>query len=427
MAPVTQIIAPPYHVQSTAKELRGGFPYFAFHESVSALWTQKWQKACTNSIYPFTDANVVDFEPIFAELVKLSNGDSSILFRPDDYAKPFFPVAENLVASAAQAVAQGDTAKAKDLYLRAAAVYRISRFPINRSPVSQEAWQKGKQAYINAGRYLDTPSVAVDVPFKHADRAAGDLEVPIQTFLRMPKGEKPASGWPVLLFICGLDAYKTDHTPRTQMHVDRGYATLSFEIPGTGDCPAAPGDPTSPDRLMSSVLDWVGTSASTYGFDTSKVIARGISTGGYYAMRIAHTHADRLFAVVSQGGGCHHMFDPAWIRAQNQMEYPFALANALAYKFGYRDGDSDAAVDAYVAGARKFSLLEAGVLDRQSCRFLVLDGMEDSIFPIEDNFIVAMRNDKKDLLARGDRGHMGNPGAEDILYAWIDNVVAGKP
>ena len=53
--------------------------------------------------------------------------------------------------------------------------------------------------------------------------------------------------------------------------------------------------------------------------------------------------------------------------------------------------------------------------------------MEDSIFPIEDNFIVGMRGVNKDLLARGNRGHMGNPGAEDILYAWIDDAVAGKP
>lgn len=153
----------------------------------------------------------------------------------------------------------------------------------------------------------------------------------IQAYLRMPSGSQPKDGWPVLLFICGLDAYKTDHTPRTQVHVDRGFATLSFEIPGTGDCPAAPNDPTSPDRLMSSILDWVQANSQSYSFDLKKVLARGISTGGYYAMRIAHTHAERLFAVVAQGGGCHHMFDPQWIRAQNQMEYPFALADALAY------------------------------------------------------------------------------------------------
>jgi dipeptidyl aminopeptidase/acylaminoacyl peptidase len=236
-----------------------------------------------------------------------------------------------LVDLAGRAEANGDIAKARDFHLRAATVYRIARFPINRSKVSEEAWQKGKAAYMKAGQYLTPPSVAVEMPFTHADLSGGDRDMAIQAYLRMPSGSQPKDGWPVLLFICGLDAYKTDHTPRTQVHVDRGFATLSFEIPGTGDCPAAPNDPTSPDRLMSSILDWVQANSQSYSFDLKKVLARGISTGGYYAMRIAHTHAERLFAVVAQGGGCHHMFDPQWIRAQNQMEYPFALADALAY------------------------------------------------------------------------------------------------
>ena len=54
----------------------------------------------------------------------------------------------------------------------------------------------------------------------------------------------------------------------------------------------------------------------------------------YYAMRVAHTHSDRLKATIAQGGGSHGMFDEAWIRAQNHMEYPFALADALAAKLG---------------------------------------------------------------------------------------------
>ena len=424
MTPVTSIVAPPYHVQSTASDLRAGFPYFSHHDSVAALWRKKWRALCQHSIYPFTDANVVDFDPIFDELIAASEGSCDILFRPDDYAKPFLPAAQKLVAAAGEAEGRGDSAAAGDLYLRAAAVYRIARFPINRSPVSEQAWQKGKEAYVNAGRYLVPPSAAIDIPFQHADVSAGDADLPIQAYLRMPVTEKPAAGWPVVLFICGLDAYKTDHTPRTQMHVDRGFATLSFEIPGTGDCPAAPGDPSAPDRLMSSVLDWVLANRTAYAFDTTKVIARGISTGGYYAMRVAHTHADRLFAVVAQGGGCHYMFDTDWVLAQNQMEYPFALADALAYKFGYRGAD---AVSKYSQEGGKFSLLTSGVLDRPTCRLLLIDGMEDSIFPIEDNFIVAVGGDKKDLIARGNRGHMGNPGAEDILYDWIDAAVAGKP
>ena len=423
----TTTSAQPYHVQTTAKNVRDGFPYFAYHESVSALWQQKWREACVGGIYPFTDGSVVDFDPIFAELIKTSNDDSGILHRPDDYAKPFFPVGHQLVLQADDAAAKGRTNEAKDLYLRAAAVYRIARFPINRSPLSQEAWERGKASYEKAGPLLDPPSAPVEIPFSHANTAAGDRDTAIQAYLRLPKGIKPNAGWPIVLFICGLDAYKTDHTPRTQQHVDYGCATLSFEIPGTGDCPAAPNDPTSPDRLMSSVLDWVAATALKYDFDLKKVIARGISTGGYYAFRIAHTHADRLFAVVAQGGGCHHMFNPSWIRAQNQMEYPFSLAEAMAYKFGYRETDYLAAVARYANEARKFSLLDSGIVGKPTCKLLSINGMEDSIFPIEDTFIVATQGDKKDLIVRGNRGHMGNPGAEEFLYQWIDNVVAGKP
>jgi acetyl esterase/lipase len=424
---MSDIIAPPYHVQSTTETLREGFPYFTHHDSVSALWSQKWRGPCAAGIYPFTDGQVADFDPIFAELGTISADDPAILHRPDEYAKPFFPVADQLVAAAEKALSNGNTAEGRDLFLRAAAVYRIARFPINRSPLGQQAWAKGKAAYEQGGRLLDPPNVPIDIPFTHADPTAGDLDNGIAAYLRLPQGEQPADGWPVLLFICGLDAYRTDHTPRTQAHVDRGYATISFEIPGTGDCPAAPNDPASPDRLMSSVLDWVAANAVEYGFNPARILARGISTGGYYALRVAHTHADRLFAVVAQGGGAHHMFDAEWIGAQNRMEYPFALADALAYKFGYRDPDPAVAVARYAAEAHKFSLVDDGVLSRPSCRLLVINGMEDSIFPIEDSILVATRGSGKELVARGDRRHMGNPGAEEILYDWLDKAIDGRP
>lgn len=178
----------------TAAELRDGLPYFSYHESISKLWAEKWRSPCSHGIYPFTDGNVVDFDPIFAELVHSSEDKSEILYRPDEYAKPFFPAAEKLVTLAEQAEAQGDTTKAKDLYLRAAAVYRIAKFPINRSEASQQAWVKGKETYAKAGRYLTPPSVALDVPFVHADSSAGDQEVPIQTYLRIPHRNKAREG-----------------------------------------------------------------------------------------------------------------------------------------------------------------------------------------------------------------------------------------
>ncbi len=416
--------AAPFHVQTTATALRDGFPYFAHHDSVSALWSQKWRPLSAAGIYPFTDGDVRDFDPVFATLRERSDDDPAILQRPDEYAEAFLPVAEELDARADAAFAASRADQATDLFLRAAAVYRMARFPIIRSARGEEAWARGKAAYERAGALLEPPNEAVEIPFAHADVAAGDAEAPIPAYLRIPSGRPPEGGWPVMLFVCGLDAYRTDHTPRTQAHVEHGFATVSFEIPGTGDCPAAPADPASPDRLVNSVLDWVGSSASSRALDPSRTFARGISTGGYYAFRAGHMHADRLAGVVAQGGGCHRMFEPSWIEAQGQMEYPFALAEALAHKFGFRDPNPRTAVSRYAAEGRRFSLLDTGVLGSPSCRLLVINGMEDSVFPIEDSLLVAMDGVGKDLVVRGDRGHMGNPGAEPIVYGWLDDVLA---
>lgn len=210
-----------------------------------------------------------------------------------------------------------------------AALYRIARFPINNTPVTQEAWLRGTAAYLKGGKYLDPPNAEVSIPHTHALKAEGDGDE-IRANVRIPKPASKSSPVPVLIFICGLDAYRTDHTVRTSEHVRRGFACVSVDIPGTADCPSAKNDPLSPDRQWSSVLDWI---ESQEMFDKNKVSVRSVSTGGYYAMRIAHTHADRLRGVVSQGGGSHRMFDKEWIAAQNKMEYPFEWVEVCDLRF----------------------------------------------------------------------------------------------
>lgn len=92
------------------------------------------------------------------------------------------------------------------------------------------------------------------------------------------------------------------------------------EIPGTADCPADCADPTAPDRLWTSLLDWM---AEDGRFDMRRVLVWGLSSGGYYAMRAAHTHAGRLLGCVAQGAGCHYFFDRAWLDKVDGHEYPF--------------------------------------------------------------------------------------------------------
>jgi hypothetical protein len=77
------------------------------------------------------------------------------------------------------------------------------------------------------------------------------------------------------------------------------------------------------------------------------------------------------------------------------------------------------------SGSRKFSLAGNDVLATPSRK--VINGMEDSIFPIEDSTMAATQGQEKALVALNDRRHMGNPGAEDIVYEWLDKALAGQP
>jgi pimeloyl-ACP methyl ester carboxylesterase len=54
-----------------------------------------------------------------------------------------------------------------------------------------------------------------------------------------------------------------------------------------------------------------------------KVMVWGLSTGGYYAVRIAHTHSEQLRGVVAQGAGTHHFFSREWLEKADGHEYPF--------------------------------------------------------------------------------------------------------
>lgn len=123
-----------------------------------------------------------------------------------------------------------------------------------------------------------------------------------------------------MILITGLDGYRPDNTARLQAFHSRGWASLTLEIPGTADCPASPSDPTSPDRLFSDILDWI---ASHPRLDEKRVLAWGLSAGGYYAIRLAHMEEARVKAVVAQGAGVHHFFGREWCKGVEGHEYPF--------------------------------------------------------------------------------------------------------
>ncbi|KAF2108614.1 Alpha/Beta hydrolase protein [Lophiotrema nucula] len=379
----------------------------AHHESFEQLWETKWKMPANMGVYPFMFSTAKDFQPVVSELVAK---DFKEPYNWDDYARMYFPQAESLSNIAAEAEKAGEIEKASEYYLRSSAVYRISRFPAPRSAEQRKAWSLGKEAALKGLSLRPHPVKEVLVPHSHKIEGEGDV-IPIYHLL--PEGASKEKPVPLVIIFTGLDGYRTELAVWMEGWRQKGVATVVLEIPGTGDCPALASDPTAPDRLYSSLFDWV---AQQEGIAQKKVAIWAFSTGGYYAIRVAHTHAEKLAGVVALGGGCHHMFDPEWLSEVNHLEYPFDLANTLAYKWGYGDD-----IEKFKAEASdKFSLLKDGTLDKPDCaRLLLVNGTEDEIFPIDDYYLALQHGAPKEARFVPGTKHMGEPMSFLIILKWL--------
>jgi len=258
-----------------------------------------------------------------------------------------------------------------------------------------------------------------------------------------------------MIILTGLDGYRTELAVWIQGFSLNDVAVIILEIPGTGDSPAAPNDPTSPDRQWSSLFDWIDQQPE---LDRKRRAVWGFSTGGFYAIRLAHTHRERVKGVVALGGGCHWMFSPEWLSKVNHLEYPFDLADTLASKFGYENDLEKFKKEAF----GKFSLLEDGTLDKPCSRLLLVNGTDDEyalripsppsplphspmptihctniqltflnyrIFPIDDYHLLLAHGSPKETRLIPGRKHMGEPESFLICLQWLHDSLglSGDP
>lgn len=117
--------------------------------------------------------------------------------------------------------------------------------------------------------------IEVEIPHTHA--ANGDGTV-LPGYYHLPTHASELSQVPLVIIFTGLDGYRTELAVWKDGWAELGVALLVVEIPGTGDNPGAPSDPDSPDRVWSSMFDWIGQQA---GIDQKNIVNWGFSTGGY--------------------------------------------------------------------------------------------------------------------------------------------------
>lgn len=368
---------------------------------------------CKLSVYPFHGGSLQDFQPIFEKLIKDNVNDAY----SDTYTEYFLPTARKLVDEA-MSVQGSDRKKAIDLFERAAVVFRISRFPSvdgGDTGFKRKIFEEQIQVYLRGASLWDAPMKQVIIPHTTATAQDGK-EIPL--FVRIPNGASSTNKCPVVLLITGLDGHRPDNTGRSDDFLKRGWASVIAEIPGTADCPADRRDPLSPDRLWTSVLDWIRAQP---GLDSSRVLAWGLSAGGYYAIRLAHTHHTQLLGAIGQGAGSHHFLGREWLSRVDYHEYPFTLSHAYIKKYGYDSWDQ------LLENAQKdFSLVNSGLLDGPCCRLLLVNGTWDGLMPIEDSILLMNYGRPKEARFYEKMLHMGYPPANQSIYPWMDEVMASR-
>lgn len=97
------------------------------------------------------EAKLEDFEGTFNHLIQ---ADHRPPYNFDQIAETFFPVAEELDSRGDAAEKEGNLTLACELYLRAAAVYRIARFPFPISERQLHAWKCQKAVFFKGARYV---------------------------------------------------------------------------------------------------------------------------------------------------------------------------------------------------------------------------------------------------------------------------------
>lgn len=363
-----------------------------YTRSLAELW-QHWQPNAKAALHPMVFTTYEDHQGVFSKLTSLDR---------DAWAAAYSAAAEPYETLAREAEAKGDDRAAKDHYFHAYGLYRMARFPTTNSAGKRAAYRKSQAMYRAALRYLPHALERIEIPFAgkpgEGDRAIG-------YFVR---AQGDAARRPLLILWAGIDTFKEDRTEIWEPVIAAGLSLLLIDMPGTGDAPLKGSEDA--ERLWDAVLDWCTTRPE---IDAKRIGVWGGSTGGYWAAKVAHTHRDRLAAAVVQGGCAHFAFTPEWIEKAQHGSYAFELAETLASAFGLQTFEE------WVDYCPRLSLLKQGVLDQPCAPLLLVNGTEDSIFPIEDMVLLLQHGDPKTARFYP-VGHMGyTPDTNPTIIRWL--------
>jgi dienelactone hydrolase len=350
---------------------------------------------------PFEDIKREDAERVMAALKSLDK---------DEWAQEWSKIGlayEEKGDARAKAGAGG--AELAELYMHAFDACRVGRYPSPTSPGKLAAYRHSLRMFRKAAKYFDPPLEIIELPFE-GKKLIGYLQRP-------PGAAKP----PVVMHWGGVDGWKEDRLRIAKTVLGAGLASLTVDMPGSGENPVLYRDPAA-ERTYLSWLDHLPTRAD---IDGARVGVWGGSFGAYWAARLAFVAAERIKGAVFHGGNIHHGFQREWL-------LPAFTTGGATYLFGAQSlleargrAMGTRTLEEFLEIAPRFSLLTLGLLDKPSAPLLGVNGKLDDQAPVDDIYLLLEHGNPKCARIYADGHHMGRtPGqpAEHItatIVGWL--------
>jgi len=178
---------------------------------------------------------------------------------------------------------------AREAYLRASMYYRAAEYyGFFSEPSRRENWEKSKECFQKAAKFLETPCESIEIPFE-------DMKLP--GYFLSPDDSLEIR--PTLIIMSGFDGTAEElYFYLGAGAVERGYNVLLFEGPGqVGSIHMYPEKPFRPDYEVpvKGVVDYALSRDEVY---KEFIAIVGFSLGGYFASRAA-VHEKRIKACVA--------------------------------------------------------------------------------------------------------------------------------
>jgi esterase FrsA len=296
----------------------------------------------------------------------------------------------------ARAKAGAPAAELAELYMHAFDACRVGRYPTPDSPGKLAAYKNSLRMFRKAAKYFDPPLEIVELPFD-GKKLIGYLQRP-------PGAAKP----PVVLHWGGVDGWKEDRLRIAKAVMGENLASLTIDMPGTGENPVLYGDPSA-ERTF---FIWLDHLAQRSDVDGSRVSVWGGSFGAYWAARLAHVAAERIKGAVFHGGNVHYGFQKEWL-------VPAFTTGGATYLFGAQSlleargrAIGTKTLEEFLEAAPRFSLLTMGLLDKPSAPILGINGKLDDQAPVDDIYLLMEHGKPKSARIYTNGHHMGRTPGE---------------